>query len=98
MEKATIHIQTESKFRPSEIMGDLRIVAETLYFPMRLVGFWDEGADTHMCPETELARPCPHMATEDDPARVPYARSMERLKQAVIEVAFPHARVRMFLS
>lgn len=98
MDTATVWIETESKYRPSEIMGDLRIVAETLYFPMRLVGFWDEAADTHMCPETELARPCPHTVPEDDPAYVPYTRSMERLKQAVVEVVFPHANVRMFLS
>ena len=98
MDRATVWIETESKLRPSEIMGDLRIVAETLYFPMRLVGFWDEAADTHMCPETELARPCPHTVPEDDPAYVPYTRSMERLKQAVVEVVFPHAKVRMFLS
>ena len=79
-------------------MGDLRIVAETLYYPMRLVGFWDEPVGTHMCPETEMGRSCPHGAAEDDPAHVPYSRSMERYKQAAIEVAFPHARVRMFLS
>ena len=98
MDRATVRIETESKYRPTEIMGDLRIVAETLYFPMRLVGFWDEAADTHMCPETELARPCPHNVPEDDPSFVPYTRSMERLKQAVVEVVFPHANVRMFLS
>ncbi len=98
MDKATVRIETESKYRPTEIMGDLRIIAETLYFPMRLVGFWDEAADTHMCPETELARPCPHNVPEDDPSYVPYSRSMERLKQAVVEVVFPHANVRMFLS
>ena len=98
MDKATLRIETQSKLRPSEIMGDLRIVAETLYFPMKIVGFWDEDADMHMCPETELARPCPHKVPEDDPNFVPYTRSMQRLKQAVIEVIFPHANVRMFLS
>ena len=98
IERATVRIETESPFRPSEIMGDLRIVAETLYFPMRLVGFWDEAADTHMCPETEAEKPCPHALDADDPAFVPYYRSMQRYKGAAIEVAFPHAGVRMFLS
>ena len=98
LDTATIHIETSSGVRPSEIMGDLRIVAETLYFPMRLVGFWDFRADTHMCPETELARRCPHSVPDSDPTYVPYTRSMQRFKQAVIEVVFPHADVRMYLS
>ena len=98
MDKATLNIDTQSAFRASEILGDLKIVAETLYFPMRVVGFWDEAADSHSCPETEVARPCPHKLAADDAAFVPIERSMERMKQAVIEVDFPHAGVRMFLS
>ena len=98
IQRATVRIETESSFRPSEIMGDLRIVAETLYFPMRLVGFWDEAADTHMCPETEADKPCPHALEEGEPGYVPYFRSMQRYKRAAIEVTFPHAGVRMFLS
>ena len=57
MEKATVRIETDSPFRPSEIMGDLRIVAETLYHPMRLVGFWDAAANTHMCPKPSSGSP-----------------------------------------
>ncbi len=98
MQTVTIRIETESAFRPSEIMGDLRIVAETLYYPMRLVGFWDEASDTHMCPETELGQSCPHNLPAEHPDGVQYSRSMERLKQAGVEVVFPHAQVRMFLS
>ena len=98
IERAAVRIETDSSFRPTEIMGDLRIVAETLYFPMRLVGFWDESSDTHMCPETEVAKPCPHMLDEGDSGFVPYFRSMQRYKQAAIEVTFPHAGVRMYLS
>ncbi len=98
METATVHIETDSAFRPTEIMGDLKIVAETLYFPMRLVGFWDAEADTHMCPETELGQVCPHTIVEGEQGYMPYSKSMQRLKQAAIEVSFPHANVRMFLS
>ncbi len=98
MNSAVVRIETDSGFRPSEIMGDLRIVAETLYFPMRLVGFWDDNGDRHMCPEAELGSECPHTLPIDDSSRVPYSQSMQRLKQAAIEVDFPHARVRMFLS
>ncbi len=98
IERAAVRIDTDSSFRPSEIMGDLRIVAETLYFPMRLVGFWDETSDSHMCPETEVAKPCPHLLDEGDSGFVPYFRSMQRYKGAAIEVTFPHARVRMYLS
>ncbi len=98
MNRATIRIETNSGFRPTEIMGDLKIVAETLYFPMRLVGFWDEVEDKHMCPETQLGASCPHALPPDAPDFVPYTRSMQRLRQAAIEVAFPHAKIRMFLS
>ena len=99
MDSATIRIETDSPFRASEIMGDLRMVAETLYHPMRLVGFWDYTAGgNHMCPEAEIGHPCPHAAPEGDPDHVPYERSMQRLKQAVIEVRFPHASVSLFLS
>ena len=99
MDSVTVRLESDSSFRPTEIMGDLRMVAETLYFPMKLVGFWDETAGgNHMCPEVEIGRECPHGLAENDPGYVPYTRSMERLKQAVIEVRFPHASVRMFLS
>lgn len=98
IERATVRIETDSSFRPTEIMGDLRIIAETLYFPMRLVGFWDETSDSHMCPEVEAKKPCPHALTANDPAFVPYYRSMQRYKTAAIEVSFPHAGVRMYLS
>ena len=99
MDSVTVKLETDSAFRPTEIMGDLRIVAETLYYPMRLVGFWDETAGgNHMCPEVEVGEDCPHGLPENDPGYVPYIRSMERLKQAVIEVKFPHASVKMFLS
>ena len=76
--KATVRIETDSPFRPSEIMGDLRIVAETLYHPMRLVGFWDAAANTHMCPETELGQSCPHGA----PARTSWSRAVQPLDAA----------------
>ena len=36
-----VTVEENEVFRPSEILADLRTVAETLFHPMRLVGFWD---------------------------------------------------------
>ena len=35
-----VNIATKSSFRPTEIVADLRNVAETLYHPLQLAGFW----------------------------------------------------------
>ena len=56
----TVAIETDSDSRASEILADLRTVAETLYFPMKMVGFWDYAADLHLCPQEERRERCPH--------------------------------------
>ena len=85
-------------FRPSEIVADLRTVAETLYFPMRMCGFWDRTNDLHLCPQSERRLDCPHLPTGNDPAGEPYARTLERERQAVLEIDFPHAGISIFLG
>ncbi len=40
----------------------LRTVAETLYYPMQVVGFWDYQMDMHLCPQEERRQACPQQA------------------------------------
>ena len=49
MDRVTVNIETQGGMRASEIIADLRATAETLYYPMTLVGFWDYRAEMHLC-------------------------------------------------
>ena len=100
MDRLTIRIEGDGAggARASEILADLRAAAETLYFPMKVVGFWDCGADLHLCPQEERREVCPHRLGADDPGRVDYARTLQRERRASLEVWFPHAGVRLYLS
>lgn len=102
MDRLTIRIERiegdAGGARASEILADLRSAAETLYFPMKVVGFWDYQADLHLCPQEERREACPHKLAADDPARVDYARTLQRERRASVEVCFPHAGVRLYLS
>ncbi len=98
MDSVIVDIHTESRTRASEIIADLRTVAETLYFPMKMVGFWDDHADMHLCPEEERRQECPHKYPADDPRRVEYPHTLQRQRQASLEVVFPHAEIKVYLS
>ena len=50
MKTVEVSFEGGGEFRPSEIVADLRTAAETLYFPMRICGFWDRTNDLHLCP------------------------------------------------
>ena len=95
----TIHIEFtgDTEFRASEIMADLRTAAETLFFPLKMCGFWERAADLHLCPHEERREPCPHKLDADDPAHEQYSRTLERERQAVLEIVFPHADSSVFL-
>ena len=45
IEEVTLDIKGQGVLRPTEIISDLRIVAETFYGPMKMVGFWDYQKD-----------------------------------------------------
>ena len=60
MDRVTINIDCDGSARASEIIADLRNVAETLFFPMKLAGFWDAQADIHLCPDEERGEACFH--------------------------------------
>ena len=95
----TIHLEFtgDTEFRAREIMADLRTAAETLFFPLKMCGFWERAQDLHLCPQEERQEPCPHKLGADDPGQEPYSRTLERERQAVLEVVFPHANSSVFL-
>ena len=98
MDRVTINIETDGGTRASETIADLRNAAETLYFPMTLVGFWDYQADMHLCPQEERQQTCPHNLPENDPQRVEYESTLQRERRASVAIMFPHARVTIYLS
>ena len=97
MNRARIRVEVDGAARPSEIIADLRTAAETLYFPMRVVGFWDHARDLHLCPHEERRQECPHLIPEGQPGRVDYVTSLQRERQANLEVYFEHADVSMYM-
>ena len=98
MDRVIVNIETQGGIRASEIIADLRAAAETLYYPMTLVGFWDYRADMHLCPQEERRQECPHRLPDGDPSRVYYRMTMQRERQGNLEVFFPHAGIAVFLS
>ena len=47
MHEIVFNVESNGEYRPTEIMSDLRIVAETMFIPMKMVGFWDYQQDLH---------------------------------------------------
>ena len=97
LKTVNITIEPNAPYRATEIVADLRNVAESLYFPMKLVGFRDARADTHLCPDEERRNECPHLTPDGHLDLASYGRSLERERQAIIEVAFEHAGVSIYL-
>jgi len=67
MDEVTLDIKGQGVLRPTGIISDLRIVAETFHGPMKMVGFWDYQKDMHLCPKMERRQACPHSLQENDP-------------------------------
>ena len=98
MERVVVNIETAGSFRATEVIADLRNAAELMFNPLRLVGFWDQQAGgAHLCPQEQLGRECLHSLPPDDPRRVDYAVTAAGEMRAVLEVAFPHAGVYLYL-
>ncbi len=98
MERVSISIETEGAFRATEAMADLRNVAETLFFPMRFVAFWDTQADgAHLCRQEERGQECLHKLPSDDPRYEDYSATAERDMRATLEVSFQQAGVVIYL-
>ena len=96
--RVTLAVEVDGDARASEILADLRTVAETLFFPMKLVGFWDFQADMHLCPQEERRETCPHKLPVGHPERIDYVSTLQRERRASIELNFPHAGITIFLS
>ena len=92
-----VTIAEHEVFRPSEIIADLRTAAEALYFPLRMVGFWDSHADMHLCPWEQRREECPHRLDSGDEGHVEYDVTASRDMGATLRVEFPHARVSLYL-
>ena len=98
IDNITLAIETESDARASEILADLRTVAETLYFPMKMVGFWDYEADIHLCPQEERRELCPHKLPANHPDHMEYVSTLQRERRASLELHFPHAGVKIYMN
>ncbi len=98
MERITVSIDTDGPFRATEAMADLRNVAETLFFPMRFVAFWDaQAGGAHLCRQEQLGRECPHKLPSDDPGYEDYSTTAQRDMRATLEVSFQPAGVVIYL-
>ena len=53
MNTVNITIEPNEPYRATEVVADLRNVAESLYFPMKLVGFRDSRENIHLCADEE---------------------------------------------
>lgn len=99
MDRAEINIEAEHGFRATEVIADLRNVAETLFSPLKLVGFWDEQADgMHLCPQEQTGKVCPHKLPLIDSNHVEYSVTADTDMRAVLEVSFPHADLKIYLK
>lgn len=98
MERIVVSIETGGPFRATEAMADLRNVAETLFFPMRFVAFWDAQADgAHLCRQEQQGQECPHRLPTDDPRHEDYSTAAQRDMRATLEVSFQPAGVIIYL-
>ena len=98
MDKTVINIESGGATRASETIADLRNAAETLYFPMKMVGFWDERLNIHLCPQEERRQECPHNLPQSNPDRVEYEHTLQRERHSNLQITFPHAGVTVYLS
>ena len=85
-------------FRPTEILSDLRIAAETLYSPMKMVGFWDKVQGMHLCPQMEKHKPCLHDPDNPGEKFLPYVETLARERQATLALLFKHSGITLYLS
>ena len=97
MEEVNLDIKGQGVLRPTEIISDLRIVAETFYGPMEIVGFWDYQKNLHLCPQMERRQAWPHSHQENDQNFVCYISTLERERHCNFAVSFPHAEITIYL-
>ena len=91
-----VQLETPPEYRGTEIIGDLRGIAETLFYPFKFVGFWDGQTGNHLCPMKEAGKDCPHGT--DDGAKSSYATTIEDELAGELAVEFPHADLTLYLG
>ena len=96
MDRIIINIESIGVFRASEVVADLRNVAEILLLPMRCIGFWDVKTQGHICPHLQKGHDCPHKTAPD--GLEAYRETVENELRGAVEVVFPHAKVYIYLS
>lgn len=94
----TVNIEPNTPYRASEALADLRNAAESMYFPMTMAGFWDSRVDMHLCPDEQLRKDCTHRLPSGQLDTIAYSRSLERERQAMIQLEFPHAEIIIYLK
>ena len=97
METIEINLINNKKFRASEIVADLKSISETLYFPLKMVGFWDSHLNIHLCPQLERREKCNHELNQNNPEYISYEETIQRDKKAVLCVYFLHAKIKIYL-
>tara|TARA_B100000401_G_scaffold166069_1_gene111004 strand:- start:148 stop:444 length:297 start_codon:yes stop_codon:yes gene_type:complete len=98
MHEIKFNVESSGEYRPTEIMSDLRIVAETMFIPMKMVGFWDYQQDIHLCPHLEKRKDCPHTLDENDNNYESYEKTLQKERNAILSIDFPHAQIKLFMS
>jgi len=99
IERITVLLESAGSSRASEIVADLRNVAEALYHPFRLVAYWDaQAGGRHTCPQTDRGEECPHEGPPEESGHVPYAQTVEMELEGSLELYFPHAEVSVYLG
>ena len=98
MENIVVELKTEGPFRASGTIPELRIAAEALYAPMRVVGMWEYGTGMHLCPQEERLQPCPHLLDEEDSRYEAYTLTLQRQRHANLALSFPHAGMILYLA
>ena len=94
--RIAVNLDGPAEYRGTEIIGDLRVIAETLYYPFKFVGFWDGQTGNHLCPQTQAGEACWHPPGDDGLAA--YAVAVEDQMKGELEVFFPHADLSIFLG
>ena len=92
-----VNISSQNTFRPTEIVADLRNVAETLYHPLKLSGFWDERTSEHLCIDKNKGHICQHITSEGVFSVELYLQDDRPLAKHIMIVKFPHASVWILL-
>jgi len=93
-----LHIETDGDYRASEIVADLRNTAEILFFPLKVVGYWDGPTGDHLCPPASIGNQCPHVPSKKGANYTPYLKMIEEDLNGVLHVEFPHADVSVYLA